>query len=114
MYKFLKCIFQRFDLFPLNFTFNINDEGLKKTLTGGFFSFLLIFLLLLIFITNIMSLRSWNDPIVTQSVNYIADNPAENIDLNDMQFFHSIFNNSTIYPIKSSLTSNSSQTFISI
>ncbi len=106
--KFVKKLFKKFDLFPLNFKFTIKDNNLKKTFWGGFFSTTLILITILVLVRNYLSFLSWDNPKVSQSLEYIASKPAEIILLKDLPLIISLHDPSSSEMIKSNLTFNSS------
>ena len=73
----MKKILKMFDIFPLNFTFNIKDNQLKKTVGGGISSFLLFITTLALVSYNLFLFFTSNIPLFLTSDNYIGNNRAE-------------------------------------
>ena len=108
----MKKCFKFFDLFPLNFKFNIKNNQLIQTLWGGVFSLLLILLTLALILYNTYTYFKNHTPIVLYSQKYIGDHKAEEISLDNFNFIN-FLTETTVKPINLNLLSSGS-IFISI
>ena len=108
----MKKCFKFFDLFPLNFKFNIKNNQLIQTLWGGVFSLLLILLTLALILYNTYTYFKNHTPIVLYSQKYIGDHKAELISLDNFNFIN-FLTETTVKPINLNLLSSGS-IFISI
>ena len=108
----MKKCFKFFDLFPLNFKFNIKNNQLIQTLWGGVFSLLLILLTLALILYNTYTYFKNHTPIVLYSQKYIGDHKAEEISLDNINF-NNFLTDTNVKPINLNLL-NSESLFLSI
>ena len=80
-YSKMKKFGKYFDLFPLNFQFNIKDNKMMKTVSGGIFSILLIISTLSLVIFNVIYLIRNYNPIVSITQEFIGNQKSQDFPL---------------------------------
>ena len=77
---------KHFDIFPLNFNFNIKDSNLLKTVWGGIFSVLFGLASISLVIFNLYSYLKNKSPTVFISQDFIGFKPAQAFNISNLQF----------------------------
>ena len=94
-----------FDIFPLNFQFNIKDNQLKKTLGGGICSFLLVITTVALVFYNLYTFFSNRSTFVFQSDVFIGNQRAELFQLDKINLVQVIYDDK-ISPVPLKISSS--------
>ena len=88
---------KHFDIFPLNFNFNIKDSNLLKTVWGGIFSVLFGLTSIALVIFNLYSYLKNQSPIILISQDFIGDKPAQEFNISNLQIIPFFFSDERLY-----------------